>query len=333
MIKKELNQSVFLAAIHDFQIASVLNKGIVIFENIRISNQKERVRNLITEPFFESIGGLEAEFLISNPYMYLQTNYENDEIFKDNEEGMAFLNYYLIVSQIFCSCLWLVKDNSVNVESGFLNVTSGIKTLTHSNLRSSIFYNSVGKRSNVVFTQEEIKKALEIHNGLFNPITYEGTKSVGFSSFEVYKEGRIERFFYFLQAARNESYLPSRIAGFVTLLETLLSTSSSEVTHKLKERLAWLLGSNFEERKEIFDNLGIIYTIRSANVHGNTMPKKGNSIEKLEKLSIIIEDYTRKLIIKFIGNTEIMKLYKEKGEVADRRIEALLNDLVLGKQI
>lgn len=155
-------------------------------------------------------------------------------------------------------------------------------------------------------------------------------KEVNFTSKNAYKGNRFERVFYFLQAARSQSYLPSRISSFVTLLETLLSTTGSDVTHKLKERLAWLIGKDFEERKEIFDNLGIIYNIRSSNVHGNSMPKKGNSSEKLENLSMIIENYTRRLILKFLEGDTIKDLYMGVGDTADKKIEKWLNDIVLG---
>ncbi|PFU30838.1 hypothetical protein COK80_09155 [Bacillus anthracis] len=63
---------------------------------------------------------------------------------------------------------------------------------------------------------------------------------------------RLKRFNYFLQLTRTQIPLPSRIGMYCTLLEILLSTDKDEITHKIAEILAKILGENYEERLEIF---------------------------------------------------------------------------------
>ncbi|MGH0681364.1 hypothetical protein [Bacillus mycoides] len=322
----------FIASLHDFEIKQVLNKGIVIKDNIRISNSSNKVSEIIDRTFSDAIGGLELTCIETMPYFYAVGDCEEENVFQDSKVGLEFLGYFLLCTQYFNSLLWLIKDNSVNIENGFLRLQSSRKIKCHSNSRTGAFFNSKGKREVTEFTPEEINAIVKFSQYFFNPLHTEEVESTKEASLEAFKGDRIERFFYFLQAARVESYLPNRISTFVTLLETLLSTSSTEVTHKLKERLAWILGENFEERKEIFDTMGVIYKIRSANVHGNTMPKQGNSLEKLEKLSMTVEEYARKLILKIINDEDIRGLYRGVGERVDKKIENWLNELVLGKQ-
>lgn len=320
----------FIASIHNIKIKETLSKGILFKENLRISNSSSRLEGYIDDDFAMIIGNLEYSSLMKLPYFYSIATIEDTTLVSDDEKGLNLLDYFILSTQPFSNLLWLIKDNSVNVEIGFLELTDGLNKNFHSNYRRTSFYNKEGKSGDVEFNREEINKIITLHNTLFEPFNLETSIENEHASKHVYKGNRFERIFYFVQAARSEAYLPSRIASFVTALETLLLTTSTEATHKLKERLAWLLGANYLERKEIFDNLGIIYSIRSANVHGNTMPKKGNNIEKLERLSAIIENYTRNLILKFLEDEKIRKLYEGVGEVTDKKIEDWLNEIVLG---
>lgn len=144
---------------------------------------------------------------------------------------------------------------------------------------------------------------------------------------------RIERAFYLLQAARSQSYLPERISIFITLLETLFSTSNTDVTYKLRERVAWLLGEDFEGRKDIFDNMGVIYDIRSKHVHGSTVPNKAKTKEELVKYSIELEKYVRVILIKILTEEDINKLYRknENGKYDDQELEKFFKEICLGK--
>lgn len=320
----------FIASLHNIKIKETLSKGIIFKDHLRISNSGQKITEYVDNEFRMAMGNIEYFSLIKKPYIYSISYRESSTIIHDDDEGMNLLDYFLLSSQTFPSLLWLIKDNSVNVENGFLELEDGDYRKYHSNYRRISFYNVKGKTEEVEFSREELNKTVNLFNNLFDPIDMKTAKEIAFTSTNAYKGNRLERVFYFLQDARSQSYLPNRISSFVTLLETLLSTTGSDVTHKLKERLAWFIGEDYEERKEIFDNLGIIYSIRSANVHGNTMPKKGNSLEKLENLTIMIENYTRRLIHKFIGDETIQDLYKEVGETSDKKIEKWLNDMVLG---
>lgn len=320
----------FIASIHNFKIKETLSRGIHFKENLRVSNNNSKLEDYIDDYFKLVIGNLEYTSLMNLPYFYSISSIEDSEIILNDTKGMDLLNYFILSTQSFSSLLWLVKDNSVNVVNGFIELKDEVNINYHTNYRTTSFYNKEGKNETVEFTREEINKIISLHKTLFVPFDLKTSIENEHTSKQAFNGNRFERVFHSIQAARSEAYLPSRIASFITVLETLLSTTSSEVSHKLKERLAWILGSTYFERKEIFDNLGLIYSIRSANVHGNTMPKKGNNIEKLESLSSIIEDYTRKIVLKFLEDEKIRNLYEGLGETTDRKIEGWLNEIILG---
>ena len=58
------------------------------------------------------------------------------------------------------------------------------------------------------------------------------------------------------------------VLDYATALEILYNPGSSEVTYRLATRAAYFLGTNANERKEIFDDIRAFYGVRSSLVHG-----------------------------------------------------------------
>ena len=69
------------------------------------------------------------------------------------------------------------------------------------------------------------------------------------------------------------------------LLECLLGTWKQDLTHKISERAAIILGKNSDERLTKYDDVRSIYKQRSRIVHGEGVPKKGAT--DLNKLFMI----------------------------------------------
>ena len=319
----------FIAAIYYLEISKVLNKGIQLNESpLRISNE-ESLHNIVDDFFEYAIGGMEFRQLKSGPYYYAKGVVDSVDNLHEGKFAHKLIDYYLVQVQIFNNVLWLIKDHSINTEFGFLKVEDSTDKTTHSNIRTTTFYNAKGIKEKVVFTGEEILKAKELNEKIF-------IRESQLKEFElkpqitetIYSAKRIERSFYFLEVARSESFLPLRISNFVTVFETLLSTSSSEVTHKLKERLAWILGGNVDERIHIFKLVGDIYSIRSNCVHGNTMPKRYRTEDKMADLCVEVEQLVRTLLLKLISDEDLYALYDRDN---DEEIEKWLNEKCLGK--
>lgn len=52
------------------------------------------------------------------------------------------------------------------------------------------------------------------------------------------------------------------------------SRSNTEITYKIASRAAWLLGSDADERAQIFDQMKQLYATRSTAVHTGVLPSK-----------------------------------------------------------
>lgn len=193
-------------------------------------------------------------------------------------------------------------------------------------MRSTLYLNAAGKRVSTKFTIEEIKEVFDLVNSVFKHDF--GVKLTPHETSQIIntKANRIERFIYFLQSTRNQSHLASRIGMYCTLLETLLSTEKDEISHKIAERTARLLGNTYEEREEIFKFVKDAYAIRSANVHGDKMPKKFRSLEKQEEISVQFDNYLRQLYKMIITNDEIIKIYEEDNT---EKLREWFNKLIL----
>ena len=327
----------FIACAYDLELNNTMNRGIKVLENIRISNSSDKVSQMFHPLFKNALGSLEYNYLVSKPYFYAEGEINDEAVFYDDEIGLKFLDDFMKKTQLIGSFLWLVKDNSVHTEIGYMQLEKkGEDIKFRSNGRSVIFNNLKGERKSLNFNSKELKFPEIFYKHYFEQPSDskdQGFKTELFDEIPVYEASRIERAFYLLQAARAQSYLPERISIFTSLLETLFSTSNTEVTHKLKERMAWLLGGNYEEREKIFNDMGVIYGIRSHNVHSSTVPKDANTSEKLILYTEKLENYVREVLLKVLMEEDILVLYQknEKGKYDNTKLDKFFKSLCLGK--
>lgn len=146
----------FIASLQNIKIKESLSKGIIFKDNIRISNSGEKIKEYVDEDFIMAMGNIEYYSMIRKPYIYSISDIESSTIIHDDDEGLSLLDYFLLTSQTFPSLLWLIKDNSINVEIGFLRLLDGISLKYHSNFRTSTFFNVKGNSEEVEFSREEI---------------------------------------------------------------------------------------------------------------------------------------------------------------------------------
>lgn len=299
-----------------------LNKGIKISDRKRFTNCSNEIdKNFSSEYFKYAIGSLNFEDLKNDSFIYEYGDIEN------TDETMRYLNNFLARNQIFISCLWLVKDNSVNIENGYIYlIENGRDYRVSSNSRMVKFSNSKGNQEDVVFSDEELSEAVSIYNMIYLPEISENYNdylldNIGFRS------NRIELFLYNLQLTRNESYIPSKIAMYATLFETLLSTDSSTIGHKMAERVALMLEEEYENRLKIFKTVKQMYTIRSSVFHGDKLKKEFDKWDycKFEDFSYEVDQIIRKLIRKIIENDKLNKMFSEDDTQA---LNKYFNELI-----
>lgn len=105
---------------------------------------------------------------------------------------------------------------------------------------------------------------------------------------------RLDRAHYFTLGARVSSILPMKIAPYCNALECLFTTDKSEVSCKIAERVALMLGTSDESKKEYFDLIKKAYGCRSTVVHGQHI--KGEESDFIE-ISKKLDGILRQLLV------------------------------------
>lgn len=316
----------FIAKLHHIKIISIFNRGINIFDELKISNSTSLISSTIMNEFIiNMIGHLEYNDLLESTYVYAKGDTTKVEhVFNQYDtkwDRMLFLDQYMKIAQQFMTCLWLIKDNSVNTELGFLYIEDdhGRAHTINSNMRGIMFTSSNGEYIEEEFSREEIVKAVEYLHLTANPDSLRTTFAQDTMKLVNTESSRLGRFFYFLQHARGQSHIPSKISNYCTMLEVLLSTDASEITHKIAERAALFLGNNSEEKVDIFYTIKSGYKIRSSTVHGDLLSKKYKKHQTQVDLSNKLDILLRKLILKIITNEKYIEIFNRyKAEELDK---------------
>jgi hypothetical protein len=176
----------------------------------------------------------------------------------------------------------------------------------------------------IKFTEDEILKAVKLHEEVY---TFISEKARDLKNFLQKGNSRIARAFHFLEAARSERNLGIKIADYCTCYETLFSTESTELSHKLAERVSNFLAHLSDEKMNIYQSIKSAYNIRSKVVHGDNLTN--NQIENLVKTSENC-DYHLRLILNSIVNSEkLTEIFEQKND----SLEDYFAKLVLGFEV
>lgn len=296
----------FVTRLYNLKVSRVMNKGIKLMMGHRISNGPEPLKEFDNLMFKYCIGSLEYDALFEGPYIYHFSKMNNIDVSSNPARDRALMAFLGLV-QLYCTSLWVVKDNSINTEMSFLLVKER-EPFTTANYHPVHFSNSAGEFVETSFSDDELKSAARICTILYlqnipNEAPSDDTVAI------IGNRNRIDRFMHYIQAARNESYLPLKIAHYCTLLETLLSTEKQEITHIIAERVAKLIGSSIEERLETYKFIKTAYGVRSATVHGSKVDKVNRNTEKLKIISGRLDGILRRLLVMILADEEIRKIY------------------------
>lgn len=289
----------FVARIINLSVNSPITK-FEIFDDLKLSNNKDILDKIIRykEVTQDIIGLLEFTSLYDGTFAYATGDSEKVKHkfnkYETKMDKLLFLDHYMKLIQHFINSLWLIKDNSVNTELGYLCLFDEGVEIT-SNSRVTFFSKTDGDREDSHFNREELTKALNASRELYD-VEVNRTMTATESQMRVSSNSfRVERFFYFLQSARSEAHLPSRIALYCTMIESIFSTSRSEMTHKISERIAVLLGTDGEDRMRIYNIIKDAYSIRSSAVHGDLVSSRLKTYQKQKEICMRLDELLRNL--------------------------------------
>jgi hypothetical protein len=306
----------FATCLYNLELTSDVPDPVRIFENTFLTRDQARIRSLITKSEHRRIiGQLEyMAFLASNAVVYSQA------ALSENTAPESFLIAKLYQIESFQTCLWLVKDNAINDETGFLFNTKPPITAC-SNSLYSLFTNHRGDKDTTQIDSEALARATKLFD---DHITDNKSSIIKPKSQLTKMRPRVVRALYLVPAARSESDLTLKIASYCSSLETLFSTNQVELSHQLSERVAYFLCETASERLDMYRKLKRAYAFRSKVVHGATVNEK--DFDELTSTCEFLDNICRALITRLLSDTEEVK--KFSGD--NQQLEEHLLKMVLG---
>ncbi|MED4641476.1 HEPN domain-containing protein [Bacillus cereus] len=296
-----------------------------------ICNDQLLLKNKFFEkPFIEYIGKLGIEALEKSPYIY---NYF--DLNQSKQYSLEEINKFIRLSwgpvEWFLFSLWFVKDNSVKVDYLYLYEPENYFIIRDkSNLWPS---NSRGQYKITSFTSEELKKALQWQALLYNYALVAKKEALencdvndlqiqNYSAQIPYADmNRISRALRFIKSGRGESFLPVKISAYVGALESLFSTTKSEVTHQVAERAVKILGGDIDTRMKNYTLIKNVYDIRSMYVHGSDI--KGKVLRRLPDLAESFDELMRSIL------KTVIKDYSFLSEMKQNELDIWFKKLIL----
>jgi hypothetical protein len=319
-------------AIQDLAInEDELEEPFPLLEGIYLAWTPSIVTQLISDRMKLAMGGLEYLDLIGGRSPAVFT-YADAEASYQPLQILAVWHNHIYE---FLFCLWLIKDNSLNAGLGFVfSINNEGKDVGSSNSRSASYTCADGCRRSVEFSKAEFVEARELYERLHKigkgkkrPPTLRPVEQVEVTGMIISADAvrALSRASFFLDSARDCSDLSVKVAHYTTGLEVLFSTDSSEISHKLAERVALFLGDTFEERKRLFDRVKRLYSVSSKVVHGDVFSEK--KTKSVGAISQDADDLLRRVMRRILVSEELCELFEGTPESK----EEYFVDLVLRK--
>ena len=307
------NAVLFFAGIERLTIKERLGKGERFGDVFYITNEPLVIEALISRSG-PSIGHIEFSSLTSGRcvvYSQEETNVEDD----DAADGILKLR--LAQVSTFFHHIWLTRDHSVGLEYGYLHVGGGQED---ARVTRNAFLHTItradGSQPIEEFGREEFRV---VRNSYKLPDEIQW----GNQPLATEDAGRVGRAWYFLQAARQEGDLAAKIANYCIVFEALFSTDSSELSHKLAERIAFFLEAKQEERLALYRAIKRAYSVRSKVVHG---ARAAANVDALTDASKLCDNTARRIMARLMSERDLWQQFERSSS---EKHEQFLLELVL----
>ena len=132
---------------------------------------------------------------------------------------------------------------------------------------------------------------------------------------------RVGRALMFIKHGREARNLAYKITNYCSALETIFTTDSAELSHKLAERVAFFLQDE-KQKIDVFNLVKSAYSIRSKLTHGDTL--KPTQIDKIPNISIQTDELLRIVINKILNDSILLKVIDGTNQEIDDYFNGLI---------
>jgi hypothetical protein len=324
-----------VAALRSLRILSPTGRGVHVMDGTYISNEAAQVERLVSRPMRVAIGGNEFLSMLDGGTIAYWKDLPNEP---EPAAAVAYVTTWLHCLRALFMALWLVRDNAVNCETGYLEHDVPGQGLSHtSNFIAALFSTARGTTDPVAFTVDEIRRAREYFKTFFFPVMFNASPGRDMNE-EIERltalaqpalisaKGvtRLTRLLYFLSAARSAHDLGVKISLYMTCFEIMFSVESTELTHRLSERVAVFLYTEPGDRLSAYRRMKRGYNIRSKVIHGSVLT---NTLEReLAEASVEIDELLRRLVERLASDPDARLTF----ELDDVKLEDYFLKLTLG---
>lgn len=258
-----------------------------------------------------TIGTLETEFLNSCHIAMVPLA----DVPVEAGPAMERLNETNALIKNFCANLWLMRDNCVNTDAGYLMAMTSKGLVIHKNDMQLHFHDAHGKTGiTATFSYKELKQSASWAYESFARHVDRAKAAHEEPTSRVKGTTRTDRFWAWVIEARRQSDVLIKVATYITALEALLSTSNSELSHQLSERVAVLHGTSTDtDAIEKYRQMKKAYGFRSKALHGDAILAKDQ--ETLLATSVFLDDLCRSIMLLAHGDDTFREVFKKNDTI------------------
>lgn len=285
---------------------------------VSIVNDRKVIRDLLDSPFKYFAGHIEYDHLLNADHLVVCMP-EHVVAWEGYDHSEPLLYTWLIWLSMIIEDSWLVQDNAIGCELAHCNLKNdGQDYWTSNGLYSTLSKANGEALVSTTFTASQIEQwrdvSLELRSHLHDK---------GFTIFQSpvsKKSTRFDRFLSFITSARKTRYPSLKIAQICSALESLFSTSTGELTHRLSERVAHFLGGSAEEMEVTYQFMKKAYAIRSQVTHGSHIKQSDTDVSP--SISEGLQDICKEIVFKVLrdqtkqevvyGSNELIEDYFRK---------------------
>lgn len=314
-------RTMFFVGLSGIKLSFPTGRGERFANKFLICNDRATIDNLV-QPYKNNIGSVEHRFLTQDcPNLIYSDEYVADNLVVDLEKFACDSTIANLsrVQQLLHS-LWVVKDNAAFEDRGWtVTLLTQNRHHIHNNHWNARKFMADGSRREVQFDREDLRLArLTVPDASPRYLLETGDPTA-----LTEQAGRVSRFIYFVQCARDTEDIALKIVQYFSALEALVSSSSAELTHQISERVAALLEPPGEARVELFHSLRRGYGMRSQAVHGSGFRIK--SQDALRNSAIEVDEICRIILRKIYSDNRVADIF----DLPNERFASFFYNLIL----
>lgn len=309
--------STFFFGIIGIELPFSSSPGLSAGNNVKLLNDKQSIDRLIGS-YAEFIGSVEHSFLLNHAQAF---GYRRSTIEIKDSPASECINGELLRGLVEMNAwmmkLWIIKDNSVNLDSGWMSAIAGTEIIINNNRWSASTTMADGRARITKFTKSELDEANKISISskywTSGPVALEMQIDQDPALTQLGADkNRFQRFIYYIHTGRSTMDVPMKIAHWCSGLEALVSSSQTELSHQVAERTASALHPISEKRLKTFKLVKQAYGIRSKAVHGSAF--KDKDFPMLIEAARSLDEVCRRLTRMYLDDSTFSSAIESNSE-------------------